>query len=384
MRWHIISGEYPPQPGGVSDYTRLVAQGLAEQGDAVDVWAPAVAAPAAESDDAGVTVHRLPDQFGRRSRQMLAQHLDRLPSPQRLLVEYVPHAFGWRAANVPFCLWLASRRSDSIWVMFHEVAFPFERGASVRLNLLAAANRLMAALVGGAAERAFVSIPAWRPWVESMLSPGTPVAWLPVPSAIPVVAVANAAGAKGQVGVIRARYGGGRLLVGHLGTYGRLVKPLLDASIPALVAEADCSVLLMGRGSDTASRELMASHPALAGRVGASGPLAPADLSAHVSACDLMLQPYPDGVSTRRTSTMVGLSHGRAVVTTEGALTEPMWRESNAVALVPVGEPDRLVAAARSLLSNVPARTALAERGRSVYDARFDVRHTIAALRNPS
>ena len=38
--WHIITGEYPPQPGGVSDYTRLVAEGLAAAGDAVTVWAP--------------------------------------------------------------------------------------------------------------------------------------------------------------------------------------------------------------------------------------------------------------------------------------------------------------------------------------------------------
>ncbi len=27
--WHIVTGEYPPQPGGVSDYTEAVARGLA-------------------------------------------------------------------------------------------------------------------------------------------------------------------------------------------------------------------------------------------------------------------------------------------------------------------------------------------------------------------
>ncbi len=383
MRWHIITGEYPPQPGGVSDYTRLVARGLADQGDGVDVWAPAVeASEIPECDDAGVTVRRLPDRFGRQSRRMLSQHLDRLPSPQRLLVQYVPHAFGWRAANVPFCFWLASRRGrDSIWVMFHEVAFPFDRRAPLRLNLLAAVNRLMASLVGGAATRAFVSIPAWRPWVESLTHPGTPVAWLPVPSGIPVVDVH---GTNGRPGAIRARFGGGRPVVGHLGTYGRLMKPLLEASMPALVAQTDCAVLLMGRGSDTAARDLIARHPDLAGRLGASGPLAPADLSTHVSACDVMLQPYPDGVSTRRTSTMVGLSHGRAVVTTEGALTEPFWKQSSAVELVPVGDSAGLAGATRNLLLNDPVRTALAARGRSVYDARFDIRHTIATLRDQS
>ncbi len=28
MNWFIITGEYPPQPGGLSDYTELVANGL--------------------------------------------------------------------------------------------------------------------------------------------------------------------------------------------------------------------------------------------------------------------------------------------------------------------------------------------------------------------
>ena len=39
-RWAVLTGEYPPQPGGVSDYTRLVAEGLAAVGDEVAVYAP--------------------------------------------------------------------------------------------------------------------------------------------------------------------------------------------------------------------------------------------------------------------------------------------------------------------------------------------------------
>ena len=39
-RWAILTGEYPPQAGGVSDYTRLVAEGLAAVGDEVAVYAP--------------------------------------------------------------------------------------------------------------------------------------------------------------------------------------------------------------------------------------------------------------------------------------------------------------------------------------------------------
>ena len=39
-RWVILTGEYPPQSGGVSDYTRLVVEGLAAVGDEVAVYAP--------------------------------------------------------------------------------------------------------------------------------------------------------------------------------------------------------------------------------------------------------------------------------------------------------------------------------------------------------
>ena len=40
--WHMITGEYPPQAGGVSDYSRVVARGLVAAGDAVHVYATGI------------------------------------------------------------------------------------------------------------------------------------------------------------------------------------------------------------------------------------------------------------------------------------------------------------------------------------------------------
>ena len=60
--WHIITGEFPPQEGGVADYTRQVARGLANAGDDVVVWAPCC--EGSTSEDAGVIVHRLRGNFG--------------------------------------------------------------------------------------------------------------------------------------------------------------------------------------------------------------------------------------------------------------------------------------------------------------------------------
>ena len=103
----------------------------------------------------------------------------------------------------------------------------------------------------------------------------------------------------------------------------------------------------------------------------------------HLLACDLMLQPFVAGVTTRRTSVMAALHHGVPTVTTAGPLTEPLWRETGAAALAAAGDPTALAGAARALLEDPEARARLAAAGRAVYDAHFDVRLTIAALRRP-
>src|SRR5688572_25550617 len=99
-RWAIVTGEYPPQSGGVADYTALVARGLADAGDAVAVYAPRHSRGG--DDSPGVPVVRLPDHFGPRGLLALDAALARGPRPDRILIQYVPHAYGWKAMNLPF------------------------------------------------------------------------------------------------------------------------------------------------------------------------------------------------------------------------------------------------------------------------------------------
>src|SRR5262245_16602075 len=104
VQWHIITGEYPPQPGGVSDYTRLVAQTLAASGDEVHVWSPR--AGAVTEKDANVVVHSDLGNIGFADLRRMNRMLDRFPAPRHLLVQWVPHAYGYRSINLLFCLWL--------------------------------------------------------------------------------------------------------------------------------------------------------------------------------------------------------------------------------------------------------------------------------------
>src|ERR1043165_2729419 len=102
-RWHILTGEYPPQPGGVSDYTQGVAEALTAEGNEVEIWAPPTEGTDITKD--GLAVHRLPDRFGPRSLTRLDRGLHRRPG--RVLVQYTPHAFGWKGMNLLLVAWLA-------------------------------------------------------------------------------------------------------------------------------------------------------------------------------------------------------------------------------------------------------------------------------------
>jgi glycosyltransferase involved in cell wall biosynthesis len=366
---------YPPQPGGVADYTRLVARGLAAAGDEVHVWCPAW--PGLTPGDDGVTVHRLPDHFGPRGLAALDRGLSRLPRDARLLVQYVPHAFGYKGMNLPLCLWLASWRRQRLWVMFHEVAVGLRLGQPLRHNALGAATHVMAWLLRRAAARTFVSTPSWAGQLRR-LAPG-PVEWLPVPCPLPEGAESGQAAARGRLAP-----DAGSVLLGHFGTYGPYVAPLLARVLPPLLL-ADCRrrAVLVGRHSAEFTRALASEHGGIAGRLAATGEAHPAEVAACLAACDVLVQPYPDGATTRRTTLMSGLALGRPVVTTTGCLTEPLWTESGAVALAPADEPVRFIEQVERLLGSDARRADLGANGRSLYRARFSTERLVDALRMP-
>ena len=378
--WHLITSEYPPQGGGVSDYVRLVAAELAAAGDRVNVWCPPVGA-GATFDERGVVVHRECGGFAPADLRRVGRLLEEFDAPRRLLVQYVPHGFGYRSMNVMFCAWLWKRAAidgDHVEVMVHEPYLLFG-GGTWRQKVAATMHRLMTMLVLRAARRVWMSIPAWEQhWRPYALGKRVRFEWLPTPSTVPVVE--DAAG----VAAVRARYAPENgLLVGHFGTYGERIAESLAQVLPALVADSSrrTTVLLLGRGGLAMRERLVREHPASAARIHATGALEAGELSRHLAACDLLVQPYPDGVSSRRTSVMAALAHGLPVATTSGHLSEKLWAESRAVALAPAGDAGALIETATRLLTDAEERRHLGARGRALYGGRFSVAHTVAALR---
>jgi glycosyltransferase involved in cell wall biosynthesis len=373
--WNIITGEYPPQTGGVSDYTRMVAQGLADAGDDVRVWAPAVPGPDS-TPHRNVLVNRLPDHFGRRGLKILAQELERDPTA-RVLVEYVPHAFRMRAMNVPLCLMLLRRRRSDITVMFHEVAYPISRNQSIRHNALGVVNHAMAAMLTRAASRIFVAAQGWTEMLARYAPKGRKIGWLPVPSTIPVVRD------RAAMLAVRARLATPESgLLGHFGTYGPWVTSRLNPALESILSmHQTARVLLIGRKGDRFRDDFVREHQALALRVFATGALAESDVSINIGACDVMIQPYPDGITSRNTSALAGLAHGKAIATTTGRYSEDIWQRSGAVFLAPDQDAEALARGTIDLINDRDRAKAMGCEAVKLYREVFDLEHTIAALR---
>jgi glycosyltransferase involved in cell wall biosynthesis len=375
LTWHMITGEYPPLVGGVSGYCQIVAEGLAGAGDDVHVWCPTLPRVAAPNS---VTVHPVLGGISPRDLRAVDHQLDRFPNPRRLLVQWVPHGFGYRSMNVGFCLWLRkrARRGDRVEIMVHEPYLAFGEGG-LRWTAAASVHRVMAVILARAACRIWIAIPDWeRRWRPYALGRDVPFAWLPIPSSLPLPRPDGVQGVRD-----RFKLGDGPL-VGHLGSYGKAATQALSASLPVILRRSpNAAAVLLGRNGDCFYRQFVRSHLHLAPRTHATGALSSQELAQHVGACDLLLQPYQDGISSRRTSAMAGLALGVPIVTTAGPLTEPLWAETGCVSLVSMNEPRAFAAEAVRLLSDDSARRELASRGRAIYSRQFDLPHTIGALR---
>jgi glycosyltransferase involved in cell wall biosynthesis len=359
--WHLLSGEYPPKLGGVADYTRQVASALAARGDAVHVWAPRTGGR--EQADPGIEVHRV-DDLGPGGLRQIGDALASFPRPRRWFVQYVPTGLGLRGMNVPLIRWLRAL-PDEVWVQFHEVALGWQLWRKPHHHVMHAVQLWMAAALAQRADRIFISVEGWRPQLGRQ---GKWAIWLPIPSNVPVRVT------QAEQAAVRNELGQGPW-VAHFGTYGAgILRDLLPASRQVAREREEVRFLFLGRGAERAAQALPV------GRVVIGDGLPAEAVATRLSIATLALQPFPDGISARRTSAMAAVGLGVPVVTTEGHLTDAIWRSGEAVALAPVGHPQRLAEVCLELLDDPGRRKRIGERAAALYAERFSLDRTCSVL----
>lgn len=375
MNWGIHTGEYPPQQGGVADHVAQIARALADEGDGVTVFAPL--SPSGSRTSGRLTVEAVPHLLSLFSQRDVARRLDSLPTDARVLSQYVPHGLGAKGLNLPVAKTLSRRAKHPLDLMVHEVAYLSPPDGKFRHRFLARVQARMARAVAARADRIFVAAMGWQTLLEKLLDRPVSAEWLPVPSNLPLKAASSA------VAEVRTRCAPeGEMLIGHFSTYRDEFREYLRDVIPRLLsADPRRTFLLLGRGAHAFFGSLNGVSRDVLRRVIAVQASDPHDLVAHLVACDLVIQPFPDGVSGRRSSAMASLALGIPLLTTQGTMTEPLWIESEAVATAAASDIGDLLARAEQLLANRSERESLGRRGATLYKTRFAIEHAIRSLR---
>jgi glycosyltransferase involved in cell wall biosynthesis len=167
----------------------------------------------------------------------------------------------------------------------------------------------------------------------------------------------------------------------RLGLDGKLAVALFGRDNPGRAldyAESAIAALVDAHGADRlAVLNLGADAPRVRVPSGVEvhrpGELISGELSLRLWASDLVLLPFADGLSTRRSTLMAALAHGRAVLGLRGPSTDAVLAGARgALALTPVGDRAAFARAAVELTSDPERLLAIGDAGRGLYESRFD------------
>ena len=346
MRIGLITGEYPPDRGGVGDFTARLGRALAEMGHQVHVITSR-----SESDDGpnsarDMRVHRVVRTWGWGCwRQALAMaeelNLDVLD------VQYQAAAYSMHPAInvVP-----PPRSRPPVVVTFHDLKVPY---------LFPKAGPLRWWVIRMLARRADSVIVTNREdylRLEDEITPDK-LNRIPIGSNIdPIPPVGYERAAE------RTRWGvtPDDLLLGYFGFLNQSKggEELIQALYLLVKEGVPAHLLKIGGRAGTSDPTNLAyaeridhliAELDLAERVHWTGYLSPTQVSGALLATDVCVLPYRDGVSFRRGSLLACLAHGRAIVTTRPCVPLTWIRDGENMLLVQAGEASALAQAVTRL-----------------------------------
>jgi glycosyltransferase involved in cell wall biosynthesis len=343
----LLSGEYPPDAGGVGDYTSRLAAALASLSIPVGVLTRVPRHLSLFTLHPSVPVHRWIRAWDFRAWPTIVRAVQSLGARPLLHIQYQAGAYDLKGVVNLLPLWV--RRvvpRARVVTTFHDMREPyiFPKAGPLRpfVNQRLARDS-HAAIFAEAVDQA-----AAGPGVNGYLVPiGSNVDRAPPP------------GFDRRAERRRLGADDDTCLVGYFGFLNATkgVRTLLEAIATLVTRDRPARLVLIG-GEVGASDPTDLAHACevhqaignlgLEDRVSLTGFLPPPETSAALLACDLIALPFRDGASLRRGTLMAAFSHGLPIVSTRGpgSTSGPIVLEDEKqLVLVPPDDPVALAAA---------------------------------------
>jgi glycosyltransferase involved in cell wall biosynthesis len=381
----MLTGELPPDHGGVGDYTARLSDALAALGVPIGVLtSERPGLPARRLLGANrVPVYGMAPGWDARVWPLVRRSLTHLGPRPLLHIQFQAGAYelgGW--VHLLPALLRATLPRARVVTTFHDFLVPylFPKAGPARL----AANRLLARSSHAAIFTDLADLELAGPGVRGQVVPiGSNVDCAPSPEP-------SREDIRRLLGADTETF-----LVGYFGFLNpsKGVPTLLEAIGQLAAHDPERQVRLAMIGAETGvsnptdlsqARTVhdAIEHEHLAERIVRTGYLLPPDLSATLLACDAIALPFLDGASARRGTLMAALAHSLPIVSTLPARSSPVagaaavWlgagpgaaaaRDDEAILLVPPDDATALAAALARLRDDVALRSRLAAGAQAV------------------
>jgi glycosyltransferase involved in cell wall biosynthesis len=404
----LLSAEYPPQPGGIGDYTQQLGEALVARGHTVHVFTIAdcrlrivdLTRPERNLQSA---MYHLQSDWGFRSWRAISTALA-ATRPDVLHIQYQTGAYNMHPAInlLPWWLRRALHRPATA-VTMHDLLLPylFPKAGPARRWVTQRLMRDVDAVVV-TNEEDYEQITDERRMTNDerlharssfhssfVHRPSSTLTLIPIGSNIPV---APPPGFDRDAWRARLHVHADETLIAYFGLLGR--SKGVDVIVRALAQLPPSARLLLVGGEATTPQdrayavevEQLVDDLGFHERIIRTGHCAPAEVSAYLLAADMAALPFTDGASFRRGSLLAALAHGLPTITTtdEGRRTtkdDGRWTDDggqnlnlqsaicnlqSSALLVPPNEPAALAAAIRRLMDDAELRERLGAAGRTL------------------
>ena len=399
----FVTGEYPPMLGGVGRYTAELARALQAQGVRIEILTDrqVMASQFDRNSGAGASMPTPIQNFvkDRDATPVLTQTggwgwriLRAIPACARAVgadwihIQYQTAAYGMHPAinSLPYFL---RRRGFRVAWTYHDLRIPYlfpKAGARLRHWVTRLPLRAADAVV----------VTNQSDW-ESVREQTRPAQLHRIPIGSDIESRQYSVAERRERRAARG-YGSTQLVLGYFGFLNASKGGLtLVETLAALVRKGWDAHLLMigervGASDETNFGYLQRVEAAIAaqglnGRVQWTGHLADGEVAADFNAIDVLVMPYEDGMSLRRSTLTAALANGCAIVTTHPQAPTPELAPDSDLLLVPPRDPLATAAAVTRIAENARlAENLRANARRAARQFRWDViaaRHL--AIYNP-
>ena len=375
MRISIITGEYPPQEGGVGDFTRELSRAWHAQQHEVHILTTRTGQPQITTED-GYHVHRLMPHWKWGCWHRINRWLDTI-RPEAVNIQFQAAAYQMQGhillypwylrsygGHITLYPWMGHAREVPLVITYHDLLPPY---------LFPKAGPLRPWVVQKMAQHADGVIVTNHGDYAKMTTRRNkhqpPLRQIPIGSNIAPTPPAGYTPAQW-----RAAHGFSPddLLISFFGFRNRSkgIATLIQAVAQLIHAGHPAHLIFIGgrTGSSDATNtayaneiDTLITHLNIATRVHNTGFCTPPDVSAALLAADICALPYRDGASLWRGTLHAALVHGCTIVTTTPQDGTPELRDGENVALVPPADTSALAATLAALWRDPAQRARLSQ-----------------------